>query len=561
MLTELRIKNFALIEELNLTFGPGFNVLTGETGAGKSILVGAINLILGGRAASGLIRRGADEAEVQALFDAGGNQSIKAVLEEMGLEPEEDVLIRRVLSQSGRNRIYINGNMATLGQLSALGRELMAVSGQHEHQQLLDPDRQLLIVDEFGQLLPWRSRMEEAHAEMNARNSEAVQLEKQLHQAREQADLYEYQVQEINAAGLTPGEDEQLEEERSLARNAEKIYSLIKASYDRLYDDSGAVLEGLDAVRNDIQSAADMDHRISSSVEQVEDAFHQLDDVANYLRGYLGQINFDPERLAEIDDRLVVINRLKRKYGPNLDDVLAYGREVSGSLERQEEMQVRLEDLRAEAARAREQAVALAGELGEQRRAKAGELAARLEGELRSLGMPRLKFQIKITSGSNGDKPGPLGWDEVEFMIAPNLGEELMPLSKIASGGELSRTMLGLKSLLAGQYKVPTIIFDEVDTGIGGAVAEVVGQKIKGLARFHQVLCITHLPQIAAFGQHHYHVYKEVRDRRTATGIKQLSRDEKLEEIARMLGGARLSEKTMAAALEMVTRAGGESGL
>ena len=555
MLAELAVKNFALIEELSLSFGPGFNALTGETGAGKSIIVGAINLILGGRASSDLIRQGADEAEVQSLFLPPSAEGFQGRLEDLGLAGAGEVLIRRVLSRTGRNRVYINGAPATLAQLASLGRDLVAVSGQHEHQQLLDPDRQLLFLDQFGGLEDMRSQMSRAHEEMTGLMIRAGALESRIREAREKTDLFEFQVQEIRAANLTPGEDLDLESERRLARNAEKIFSLVKQGFDRLYGEAGAVIEILDAVRADLERAAGLDERLNQTAAQVREAFHQLDDAAHVLRDHLDRLIFDPARLEEIEDRLAQINRLKRKYGPALEDVLGFGRKAAGHLEHLGDMEEDLARLGTEVEAARQRTRDLAGELSARRRAAAVEMSAAMARELGSLGMPRLEFDLRFEPVPEGAEPGPSGYDEVEYLISPNPGEALMPLARIASGGELSRSTLGLKCLLAGQDMVQTMIFDEVDAGIGGAVAEVVGRKLKELSGWHQVMCITHLPQIAAFAGHHHLVYKEVRGRRTVTDIRPLSKEEKVQEIARMLSGAEPTAKTRAAAREMIARA------
>ena len=551
MLAGLRVKNFALIEELDLSFGPGFNVMTGETGAGKSIVVGAINLILGGRAFTDLIRQGEDSAEVEALFTVGAEAGALRLLEELGFDPQEEILIRRVLSRSGRNRIYINGSLATLAQLARLGSDLVAVSGQHEHQQLLDPDRQLLFLDQFGGLLSDRAAAAEAHDGLSALETEAKALARRLAEAREKAELYEFQAKEIEAASLAEGEDEELERERNLLRNAEKIYSLVSEGYARLYEDRGSVVEVLDGVRNGLERAAGFDDRLEALAGQVEEAYHQLDDAARSLRDHLDGLTFDPARLEAIEDRLAVINRLKRKYGPTLGEVTGYGRATAGRLENLADMENELKGLRSDVSAARSRLDEKAESLSHKRKKAARRLADALGAELKNLGMPQAEFRVALSRDGSA-RPGPAGWDEAEFLISPNLGEEVMPLARIASGGELSRTMLALKTLLAGQDRIQTVIFDEVDAGISGAVAEVVGRKLRDLSSFHQLLCITHLPQIAAFGEQHHQVFKEVRGKRTITGMRPLAGEEKLEEIARLLSGARPTDKSRAAAEELI---------
>ncbi|MBU2550396.1 MAG: DNA repair protein RecN [Proteobacteria bacterium] len=555
MLNELAVQNFALIESLRLSFGPGVNALTGETGAGKSIIVGAINLILGGRAAADLIRRGSDEAEVEALFVPEDRGAAAGRLDELGLPGGDEVLIRRVLSRGGRNRVYVNGSLATLAQLSTLGRDLVAVSGQHEHQRLLDPDYQLLLLDRFGRTIDVRSRMAAAHERMVSLKDQVRGLEADLREAREKAELYEFQVEEIRAAAPVPGEDEDLERERALARNAEKIFTLVAEAYERLYGERGAVIEGLDHVGTDLEKAAGLDERLEAAAVQVREAYHQLNDAAHVLRDHLDKLTFEPARLEEIEDRLARLNKLKRKYGPGLADVLNFEKQAAGRLDDLAELERRLEKARNEAEAARTEAMNTAGELSRRRRAAAEVMARAVADVLRGLGMPKVRFELAFEPRAEDGPPGPLGWDEVQYLISPNLGEELMPLARIASGGELSRAMLGLKSLLAGQDRVATVIFDEVDAGIGGAVAETVGRMLRQLAAFHQVICITHLPQLAVFADRHLMVFKEERGRRTVTDIRPLSEEERIDEVARLLGGAQPTRTSREAAREMIERA------
>lgn len=559
MLAELNVTNFALIEKTDLRFGQGFNVLTGETGAGKSILIGAINLILGSRASAEMIRHGADEAEVQALFIPDNVEYINRKLEELGLPGGDELVIRRVLPRNGRNRIYINGSIASLAQLAELGSELVAVSGQHEHQQLLDPDRQLVYLDQFGSLIEERKTMTRVHQEWTEETAALGRLNSKIKETREKAELFEFQVKEIRAAKLRPDEDDELEREITLLRNVEKIFALVKTSWDRLYGESGAVIETLDQVRSDLEKASGMDDRLTPLNAQVEDAYHQLDDVAGVLRDHLETLVFDPQRLEEAQERLGLINKLKRKYGATLAEVLEYGDSAADHLSRLSDMMEQREALKKRVESAYQTMVDQAARLSEKRVKAASKMAEDVANELRTLGMPKLKFDIRFLAvmdpPSNGKAPGPVGVDEIEFLIAPNVGEDLMPLARIASGGELSRSLLGLKSLLAGQEKIQTIIFDEVDTGIGGAVAEVVGRKLKALSGYHQLLCITHLPQIAAFGEHHQRVAKKEWNDRTITVIEKLSHEEKTDEIARMIGGLETSGAAKAAALEMIQRA------
>jgi DNA repair protein RecN (Recombination protein N) len=555
MLSELTVRNFALIDRLDLAFGPGFNVLTGETGAGKSILVGAVGLLSGGRASAEMIRDGFDEAEVSAVFLLPDPAAFETRFETLGLPAGEEVLVRRVISRSGRNRIYVNGASTTLAVLTLLGEDLLSISGQHEHQQLLDPDHQLLLLDQYGPLMAERMRMAEAHARLGELTGRCRELEKRARTEEEKADLAEFQVKEIVAAGLTEGEDTALERERTVIRNAARIFESVQGGYERLYGASGAVTEVLSAVRRDLDQAADLDERLREPAAQVKEAYHQLVDTARALENHLTRLTFDPARQEEIEERLVLIQRLKKKYGPTLGDVLDFERRAAAALDGLAELKRELELARGRAGSAGQEAGTLARELSEKRTEAAGRLAKAVTRELRFLGMPHLVFEIRFAPRAEPAQPGPTGWDALEFFMAPNKGESLKPLARIASGGELSRTLLGFKVLLAGQEGVQTLIFDEVDAGIGGGVAGVIGRKLRSLAAYHQVLCITHLPQIAAFARHHHQVFKEIRGERTVTDIRPLNDEERIEEIARMLGGPNFTARALDAAREMAARA------
>jgi len=555
MLSELTVRNFALIDRLDLAFGPGFNVLTGETGAGKSILVGAVGLLSGGRASSDVIRDGSDEAEVSAVFRLQDPGAFEARFEEFGLPAGDEVLVRRVISRSGRNRVFVNGAPTTLAVLSLLGETLLSISGQHEHQQLLDPDHQLLLLDRFGALIPDRRRMAEAHGRWADLTERLKTLERRVRTEEEKAELAEFQMKEIEAAGLAQGEDEALEQERTLIRNAARIFESVQGGHERLYGASGSVTEVLDAIRRDLEQAAGLDERLKAPAAQIEEAYHQLVDAARTLEDHLDKLTFDPARQEEIEERLVLLQRLKKKYGPSLEEVMTFGQRAAEALDALADLKREREQAAVQTARAETEARKLAGELTKRREEAAERLAGAVTQELRPLGMPHLNFEVRFAPRSESAPPGPTGWDALEFWVAPNKGEELKPLARIASGGELSRTLLGFKVLLAGREGVQTLIFDEVDAGIGGGVAGVIGRKLKDLSAFHQVLCITHLPQIAAFAGRHHQVFKEVRGERTVTDIRPLMEKERVEEIARMLGGPNFSARALDAAQEMVARA------
>ncbi|MBW2621481.1 MAG: DNA repair protein RecN [Deltaproteobacteria bacterium] len=511
MLSDLLIINFALIERLELSFGTGFNVLTGETGAGKSIIVGAVNLILGSRASTDLIREGCEETEVQAAFIPPESGAFNQSLIELGLPRDDNLVIRRIISRTNRNRIFINGSPASLTQLTRLGEELVSISGQHEHQRLLDREWQLLLLDQYGNLMADRAVMEKESRAFSDLRNKISSMEKKISRAREDIELHESQVREIREANPRPGEDTALEQERGLIRNAEKIYNSLQQSYEKLYGQTGAVTEILDDVRGDLARMAELDNRLSEQAGQLENAYHQITDAAQALNEYLDRLTFSPERQEEVEDRLALITRLKRKYGPELTMVMEFSRRVEAELDSLAALERDLEVKKNETDLAEKKFRGLADRLTKDRRSAAAKMSRAVKKELRTLGMPKLEFDISFSERPDSRIPGPTGWDEIEFLISPNLGEDLKPLAQIASGGELSRTLLGLNAILAGQDKTHSLIFDEVDSGIGGGIAEVIGRKINTLSKFHQILCVTHLPQIAAFAQNHHLVFKEVR--------------------------------------------------
>ncbi|MBF0531349.1 MAG: DNA repair protein RecN [Deltaproteobacteria bacterium] len=449
--------------------------------------------------------------------------------------------------------------MASLNQLTTLGQDLVILTGQHEHQQLTQPDWQLWFVDQYGGLADLRQQMSEAHVQLQELVGQAARLNGLIKEARARADLYDFQAREISAAKLNESEDIALEEERQLARDAEKIYTLVHRSYERLYGQSGSVIDSLAMVQTDLKKAASLDGRLTLLSSEVEDAGLRLDDAARGLHQHLKKLTFDPSRLQEIEERLAMLSHLKRKYGPTLTEVIQHGQTAATHLENLETLENEQAELGNRVTKARNRTRNLAEELHHRRRAAAEKLTPEVTESLRLLGMPHLQFTVSFPNchpdgGDDHQDPGPAGYDQVEFLLSPNIGEDLKPLARIASGGELSRIMLGLRSLKAGRDMVQTLVFDEVDSGIGGVVAEVVGRKLKELAAHHQLICITHLPQISAFGRRHYHVFKEVRAQRTVTEIKQLSEEERVAEIARMFGGARPTDITMAAAEEMLAK-------
>jgi len=557
MLAHLNISNFAIISRLEIDFKPGLNIISGETGAGKSIIINAVNLILGGRASADLIRSGTEEAVVEALFNFPDNSSLKTITAEMGIPFDGELLIKRTISREGRNRISVNGSIATLQMLSRLAMVMISISGQHEHQLLLKPENHLSLLDEFGGLVAEREILAEAFNGYESIKARLKKIEKEINEARERQDLALFQIKEIDAASLTQDEDLALEEERKRLRYAEGLKEIVNESYHLLYEREDAVISGVSRCIRGIEKGAELDRRLRPLIEILSSAKAELEEAGIELRDFRENITNDPLRLEQVEERIQLINRLKKKYGPSIKDVLALKERLSGMIYNREQMELLLEATGKELKRQEEDLVSMAVNLSKKRKVAAGQIEKAVETELNLLDMKGTRFMVGFREdGMEGEHLinhiRPDGYDRAEFMLSANIGEDLRPLSRIASGGELSRIMLALKTILARKTSVETIIFDEIDSGIGGATAEVVGEKLRSLSEYNQVLCITHLPQIAGKGDAHFIVKKMVRDNRTQTAIMLLSPEERVREVARLLGGKVISERAIAHAEEML---------
>ncbi|RJR36982.1 MAG: DNA repair protein RecN [Desulfobacteraceae bacterium] len=561
MLVQLSISNLAIISRLETAFRPGLNILSGETGAGKSIIINAVNLILGGRASSELIRSGSEEARIEALFVLPANASLRSLFEEMNLPFQQETVIRRIISREGRNRITINDSLCTLTSLSRLGQSLISISGQHEHQLLLRPENHLFLLDEFGGLTEERlalSVLFERHIRLK---EECRQLEREIKDREERSELSLFQMEEIDRAEIRQEEDVLLEEERRRLRNSDLLAAIVKGTYHALYERDGAVLAEIGSCLRKMEKGSELDQGIRSVRERLAAIKLDLEEVAYSLREMQERAPDDPFRLEAVEDRLQLLNKLKRKYGPSLGEVLDFRSRLSGTISDLDQKKESLGRASNLASDIEKEIVQKAADLSEKRKkaAKALERAAMDELGLLAMGGTRFAVRFSFTdsegqscssSAMKGIRAD--GRDRIEFMLSTNVGEELKPLSRIASGGELSRIMLALKTILAGKGSVDTIVFDEVDSGIGGATAELVGEKLRSLSAYHQILCITHLPQIACKGETHFLVTKEVADKRTATVISQLNPEARVKEIARLLAGKTVSESAMAHAREIL---------
>jgi DNA repair protein RecN (Recombination protein N) len=560
MLTCLRVRHLAIIDRLEVELGPGLNVITGETGAGKSILIDALGLVLGERGRPELVRTGAKQAEVEALFDVGDDPEALARLEASGLDPEPELVVRRVVNASGRTRAYLNGRLASAGQLAELVGGLVDISSQHEHHTLVDPGTHLGFLDAFGKLDALREAVRRAHRELREADEALREVEDAVAQRSEREDLLRFQIREIDELDPQPGEADALGEERERLRHAERLATAAGGAEDALYARDGALCEQLGRIAHELREAAGIDPALTPMAEALQSATTQLEEAARELGAYARDVTVDPERLAEVEDRMHRLERLMRKYGGDVDGVLAFRAEAAEELEGLDRAEERIEALE----RAREAALAEAADaarkLSAERRAIAEDLGTRISEELGSLGMGGARVEVQVEPlvekrgelTVDGARLSETGIDRVEFLIAPNKGEEPRALRKIASGGELSRAMLAIKRVLAGVGRAGLYVFDEVDSGVGGAVAEVIGRKLVDVAAHHQVICITHLAQIAVYADRHYRVLKEVEGERTRSRIERLSDDERLEEVARMVGGLKITERTRKAAAEML---------
>lgn len=548
MLTELSIRNVAIIDHLQLSFKNGLNILSGETGAGKSIIIDALTLVCGGRASTDLIRSGEDEATVEALFDLGGLPSLLVQLQESGIEVADELLVKRCLSRNGKNRVYINGSLATLAQLTGLGRQLVTIHGQHESQGLLRPEYHLVLLDAFATTTELRQRVAAAFEQWKQIAERLAHFDEQERDTARRIDLLAYQVEEITAAELKAGEEEELEEQQRLLANAERLACTTGSAYEALYGGDQALLGELKRVTAAMREAAAIDAALVPLHSMLDEGYLQLEDAALQLRDYAARIEADPEQLKQVDDRLDLLTRLKRKYAPTIEEVIALGATLAAELEELQGRTRSRDELQQELADQRTTLEKLGAELSEKRRAAAVELEHQLATEIHQLAMPHAVVQVAFEQLA---EPRSSGFEKVEFLFSPNPGEPPRPLGKVASGGELSRLMLAFKQVLP-EGEAPTMVFDEVDTGVGGAVAGVVGRKLRNLATDQQVFCVTHLPQVAAWATQHIRVEKRIDNGRTSTLVTLLDEPGRVQEVARMLAGEQVGDAALQHASEMI---------
>lgn len=544
MIRFLSIRHLAVIDALDVELAPGFTVLTGETGAGKSILVEAVNLLVGGRASPDLVRTGETTAIVQAV-----------------IEPPEggEMVVRREVSGQGRSRAFVNDDLVTTATLRERCGPLVDLHGQHEHQRLLDPSTHLDLVDLYGGLTAQRSEVAARFARWREAQRELDALRRDERDKSARVDLLTFQLGEIDRAAPRPGEDEELATTRQILANSDRIHRLCSEAYTALYEGDHAVLAGLSQVWRRLDEIRSLEPRVAAYLDARDAMKAQLEDLAYFLRTYLADLETSPARLQEVEDRLALLERLKKKYGPTLADVLTRRTAMREELGRLESAGERLSELEREVERARCDYLEAARDLSAARRRTAVTFARTLEEAVAHLAMPRTRCELRFAPEGDETTWTERGIDRAELFLSPNPGEELRPLARIASGGELSRLMLAVKTLASTDAPGKTLVFDEVDAGIGGAAADVVGRKLRQLGARYQVLCITHLPQVAAYADHHFRIEKTVRAGRTMTEVSRLEEAERVREVARLIGGRHLTDAVMASARDLLVRSASDS--
>lgn len=542
-----------MIDELDLELGPGLNVLTGETGAGKSIIVEAINIALGERADAEVVRSGCNRAVVEMVVDVSASAQAMCSLGEAGLAPEDGrIVVSREVQKSGKSQCRISGRPVTLSFVKDITDRLVDTHGQHDHQFLLRPDRHLEVLDaRCGEaVLSLAGRVAEGYARLRQLERELDQLQSDERERVRSIDLYQFQIREISDAKLTPGEEEELLAERLRLANAEKLHAGASAAFESMGDRTGegCALDTIGEAVVALQGLSQLDAKLGPLTDSLQAAVYQVEDVARELRAYRDAIEFNPQRLQAVEDRLDLIRALKRKYGETIEEIVEYGRDLERRLELLTHSEERSSELAKEIEAVKAEVMGIAEELSALRRKGASAFAQAVELELEGLGMPKAVFHVALERHDLDET----GIDGVEFLFSANPGEPPRPLGRIASGGEMSRVMLAIKSIMASSVGMPTLIFDEIDVGVGGRTAEVIGRKLDSLAEKAQVLCVTHLPHIASGAGEHFYIEKKLADGRTVVRVRRLTNEERVEELARMLGGAKPSQTAIEHAKEML---------
>ncbi|MGQ3685937.1 MAG: DNA repair protein RecN [Candidatus Loosdrechtia sp.] len=570
MLQELYITNFVLIDRVTIKLCKQLNVFSGATGVGKSLVIGALNFIIGGRATSDIVRNGKDEATVIAKFHIEDNSILKQVrrISSNTAEIDEELLIQRSIDAGGRSRCRLNGIPITVSMLKEIGEILVSIHGQHEHETLLHGVNQLYILDDLGGVSSLREDFSEIYQQITEKTKLRDALKTNERERRQAMDLYAFQIDEIDRAQLKEGEVEELEKERNILANAEKIYTTATSCYLRLYESPEAIVSRLKSVVKELQQVVKLDDTLQKALDACNQALYQAEDAAFSLGKYKDEFNYDPQKLEHIEERLNTIQKLKAKYGSTVEEILLYRNEIQSRFQQLSQEGTTAEHIDEEIRILSELLKQKGHDLTQKRRLTADTLVPSINKELHELGIPDGRFYVQIASPFFDGKGDPqilqansYGFDQIEFLISPNPGEDLKPLRKIASGGEISRVMLALKHQLAKVDKTSVLVFDEIDANIGGRMGEVIGEKLSSIARSHQVICITHLPQIACFADEQWKVTKFVNDGKTYSTIENLSGKDRLEEIADMIRGSEKTDITRKQAQEMLRDAKKKTGM
>lgn len=566
MLRHLTIRNYALIDRLDVQFGPGLNIITGETGAGKSIIIDALGLVLGARADAAAVRRGAGKAVIEGIFSAAGNGGVARLLERGGFDATDEVILRREVNAKGQSRAFINDTPATLSLLKEAGELLVDLHGQHEHQSLLRVETHRVLLDGYGRLGTLAAEFAAAHATASDAEASLRDLRARGDRLRERRSLVEFQLGEIDAVGPVAGEEQRLDRELAVLENAEKLFASTERLHRVLYDGENAVHDGLVVARNELEDLARIDPSFAEAAAEAASAAAIVDELAKSVQAYNSRIEFNPGRLEEIRGRLGALSLLRKKYGGSLESVIAKREELAGELALSENFDEEAARLERELAAAVGRASEIALRLSTKRREVARRVAAAVVAELRTLGIPNAAFEAVVSTrpvpageslvrlGEEWFAADETGMDHVEFHVSANAGQEPRPLVKVASGGEISRIMLALKMILAKSDRLPLLVFDEIDSGVSGRIAQAVGESLKRLAGFHQILAITHLPQIAGFADSHYVVEKEERNGSTSTGMRLLDPEESVGEVAKLMSGAEVTGAALESAKVLIRR-------
>lgn len=565
MIKSLLIQDYALIEKIEVEFKPGLNIITGETGAGKSILIDAMSLLLGERASSDVIRKGADKSVVEGIFEVDKNKRVKTFLTENELDDLPELIIRREISSKGSNRCFVNDSPVSLNVIKELGDLLVDLHGQHEHQSLLRKETHINFLDGFGNNEELLRTYKWLFASLNKLFAELREVKEKDSVHREKRDVLDFQIKEIDAVSPQLGEEENLQSELKILENSEKLLGLTSRIYGGLYESENSVQDTLSKIKNDLEELARIDPSFSESNTECETALTLVNDISDNIRKYKAKIDIEPEKVETIRERLGAINLLKKKYGGSIESLLELRKKIGEEFQAAEGYSQQIIDLEKKIKAVRENASQSAEKLSKERAKISKNVKKEIEQILAELGIPNAKFEVRILQReSEKEEENSLsinnknyrydsnGCDEVEFFISTNVGEDAKPLAKVASGGEVSRIMLALKSVLAKSDKLPLLIFDEIDSGISGNIAQKVGAALKSLASFHQIITITHLPQIAAFSDQHYAVEKKETDGRVVSFIRKLTEHQKIIEVAKLLSGEKVTDVSIKSAKELI---------